>query len=154
MRTSRLNALQWSIALSMAVLVAVVFAQVVLRYLTYQPVAWTEELARFLFIWLSLVGAAEGARRGAHFSVELLPNALRGSRGRLFRCLIRVLEAIAYGVLAYAGVRILEVVHSQRSITLDLPMSFAYASISVGATLMCVYTLIRAGQALRERGAG
>lgn len=135
----------------MFVLVAVVFAQVVLRYLTYQPVAWTEELARFVFIWLSLAGAAEGARRGAHFSVEILPKSLSGNFGRNFRCFLRLLEAGAYGVLAYAGVRIVEVVNAQRSITLDLPISLAYAAIPVGAILMCLYTLVRARDALIER---
>jgi TRAP-type C4-dicarboxylate transport system permease small subunit len=58
------------------------------------------------------------------------------------------LEAGAYGVIAYAGVLILEVVHAQHSITLDMPMSYAYAAIPVGGILMCLFTLIRARQAL------
>lgn len=148
----RLNVVQIAIGALMVVLVAMVFAQVVLRYLTYQPLAWTEELSRFVFIWLSLAGAAEGARRGAHFAVEMLPHALPGAMGRGFRCLLRVLEAGAYGVIAYAGVRILEVVHAQRSITLDMPMSYAYAAIPVGGILMCLFTLIRARQALTAEG--
>lgn len=141
------KSLRFAIGALMVVLVAVVFAQVVLRYLTYQPVAWTEELARFAFIWISLLGAAEGARRGAHFVVDLLPKALPGRFGRTYRGAIGLLEAASYGVIAYAGVRILEVVHAQRSITLDMPMSFAYAAIPLGALLMCIFTLIRARRA-------
>lgn len=145
---ARLRPLELVIAALMVALVAVVFAQVTLRYLTYQPVAWTEELARFTFIWLSLVGAAEGARRGAHFAVDMVPQALPGAAGRAFRCLLRLAEAAAYGAIAYAGVAILGVVHDQRSITLDMPMSYAYGAIAAGAILMCLYTLRLAWRAL------
>jgi len=145
---ARLRPLEAIIAALMAALVVVVFAQVMLRYLTYQPVAWTEELARFAFIWLALAGAAEGARRGAHFAVEIVPQALPGALGRWFRCLLRLAEAGAYAVIAYAGLRILDVVHAQRSITLDMPMGYAYAAIAAGAALMCLYTLRQAWRAL------
>jgi TRAP-type C4-dicarboxylate transport system permease small subunit len=145
---ARSRLLDTLIAGLMVALVAVVFAQVLLRYLTYQPVAWTEELARFAFIWLCLVGAAEGARRGAHFAVDLVPRLVPGAAGRWFRAALRLVEACAYAILAWAGIRILGVVHAQRSITLDMPISFAYAAIPTAAMLMCAFTLLAARREL------
>ena len=52
----RLGLLEWAVSGLMLALVVVVFSQVALRYLTYQPLAWTEEVARYAFIWLSLLG--------------------------------------------------------------------------------------------------
>jgi TRAP-type C4-dicarboxylate transport system permease small subunit len=68
--------LEWIVATAMAMLVVIVFSQVVLRCLTYQPLAWTEEAARYIFIWLCLLGAAAAARRGQHFAVEFLVRLL------------------------------------------------------------------------------
>lgn len=150
---ARSRLLEAAIAALMVALVAVVFAQVLLRYLTYQPVAWTEELARFAFIWLCLVGAAEGARRGAHFAVDLVPRLVPGEAGRWFRGALKLIEAVVYAVLAWAGFKILGVVHAQRSITLDLPISLAYAAIPTAAVLMCAYTL-RAARRELARPAG
>lgn len=141
---TRMRPLEAVIAFLMLGLVVVVFAQVLLRYLTYQPMAWTEELARFSFIWLSLMGAAEGARRGSHFAVELVPKMVPGRAGRIFRCALRLAEAGCYAMLGWAGIEITQFVHAQTSITLDMPMSYAYASIPVSAMLMCVYTIVLA----------
>lgn len=139
------------LALLMVALVVVVFVQVALRYLTYQPLAWTEELARFVFIWLSLLGAAIGARRGAHFAVDMLGRSLAAGPARLLRIALRCGEAAIYAILAWGGCQILAVVHPQQSITLDLPMSLPYAAIPVGAALMCAYTLALAFRDLTRK---
>jgi TRAP-type C4-dicarboxylate transport system permease small subunit len=128
----------------MLLMATVVFAQVVLRYLTYQPVAWTEELARLVFIWLSLIGAAEGARRGVSFAVDLLPRNLGGAAGRLLRSMLRLAEAALYATVACAGYRILDVVHYQESVTLAIPMSYAYAAIPLGMGMMAIFALLGA----------
>lgn len=146
----RLGLLEWTIALLMLALVVVVFAQVALRYLTYQPLAWTEEMGRYIFIWLSLVGAAAGGRRGAHFVVDFLPRSLPQRASRLLRAGIRLIEASFYGLLAWGGLQIVRVTHLQQSASIDLPMSIPYAAIPAGAVLLSVYSL---RQAVRELGA-
>ncbi len=123
----------------MVALVVVVFAQVALRYLTYQPLAWTEELARYVFLWLSLLGAAVGGRRGTHFAVDLVPRRLRGKSGRALRAGIHLAEIGFYIVLTLAGARLVRIVHLQYSPTLGLPMSAAYAAIPTAAALLTIY---------------
>lgn len=128
----------------MLLMVSVVCAQIVLRYLTYQPVAWTEELARLFFIWLCLIGAAEGARRSSHFAVDLVPRKLGGFTGRLLRGSLKLVEAALYAVVGFAGYQILATVHNQQSVTLELPMSVVYAAIPVGLGLMSAFALLGA----------
>ena len=135
------RALRNAIAILMLLMVSVVCAQIALRYLTYQPVAWTEELARLLFIWLCLVGAAEGARRSAHFVVDFVPRKLGGPAGRLLRGSLKLIEASLYIIIAFAGAQILATVHNQQSVTLEIPMSIVYGAIPFGFGLMAVFAM-------------
>jgi TRAP-type C4-dicarboxylate transport system permease small subunit len=140
----RLDWLEVAIGLLLVGLVVVVFAQVALRYLTYQPLAWTEEVARYLFIWLSLLGAAAGGRRGAHFAVDFLARRTPGPAGQAFRAALRLVEAVFYAVLAGAGIQVTRVAHLQRSASTDLPMSIPYAVIPIAAVLLCLACLRQA----------
>ena len=48
----------------------VVFLQVVYRYVLTQPLHWSEELARYLFVWLSILGATLGLQKRGHFGLD------------------------------------------------------------------------------------
>ncbi len=96
------------LAAAVAGLVFVTVAQVLLRYLTDQPLAWTEEFARFLFVWTCFLGAVVGARRGTHFAIGIFVDALHGRTKTWVRLSVLLLEAAFYGGLAWSG---LESVH-------------------------------------------
>ncbi len=61
---------------AMAVLTADVLWQVFLRLVLKSSSTWTEELATFLLIWVSLLGAAVALGRGAHLGIDYLVNKL------------------------------------------------------------------------------
>ena len=62
------------LALSVAILVIPVTLQMVSRYTNLIPAyIWTEEMARFLFIWMIMIGAMVGVRESAHFEVDVWP---------------------------------------------------------------------------------
>ncbi len=134
----RLGFLEWVVATLLALLVVVVFSQVLLRYLTYQPLAWTEEVARYLFIWMYLLGAGVASRRGQHFAVETLQQRLHGRARSALVLGLSLLEAAFYVTLAGAGAVLIPYVHGPRSPTLYLPMSLPYLSIPCGALIMAV----------------
>ena len=60
-------------AAAFAVLIATVALQVLARNLLHEPMIWTGDLAQLLFTWLIFIGAAVGLRKGAHYTVDLLP---------------------------------------------------------------------------------
>jgi TRAP-type C4-dicarboxylate transport system permease small subunit len=136
----------------MAALVIVVFAQVLLRYLTYQPLGWTEELARYVFIWTCLLGAAVAARRGQHFAVDLAVRSVPSSARWIVAAAIQTIEAALYVALAYAGVQILPIVASQESPSVGANMSLPYVAIPLGASLIAASSLVRLISVLRCRG--
>ena len=66
--------LSWLLALTVAVLIIPVSLQIFSRYTQLIPAyIWTEEMARFLFIWMVMIGAMVGVREGSHFEVDVWP---------------------------------------------------------------------------------
>ena len=73
--------LSWLLALSVAILVIPVSLQIFSRYTALIPsYIWTEEMARFLFIWTIMIGAMIGVRESTHFEVDVWPRL--SPRGR------------------------------------------------------------------------
>ena len=80
----------WLLAGTVAVLVVPVSLQILSRLTGFIPsYIWTEELARFLFIWMVMIGAMIGVREGLHFEVDLLPRL-----GPRLNALIRIVSQL------------------------------------------------------------
>lgn len=88
--------LRWLLVLGVAALVVPVSLQVFSRYTALIPAyIWTEEMARFLFVWAIMLGAMLGVREGAHFVVDLWPRL--GARPA---ALLDLLGSLGIGVVA------------------------------------------------------
>src|SRR6476620_3580649 len=89
--------LSWLLVLSVGILVFPVSLQIFSRYTALIPsYIWTEEMARFLFIWTIMIGAMVGVRESSHFEVDVWPDLSRRAEAA-----IRILARL--GVLAFAG---------------------------------------------------
>jgi TRAP-type transport system small permease protein len=90
--------LSWLMVLCIAILVIPVSLQIIARYTALIPsYIWTEEMARFLFIWTIMIGAMVGVRESSHFEVDVWPELPRRAEAA-----IRILARL--GVLAFAVV--------------------------------------------------
>ena len=93
--------LDWVVArlclVVLVVLVLDVWLGVLVRFVWPLPITWTEELARYLMIWLALLAASCGIARRAHIGVEIVPNMLPLATRRWLRL---VLDAVAFGFFA------------------------------------------------------
>jgi TRAP-type transport system small permease protein len=88
--------LSWLLAITVGLLVIPVSLQIFSRYTELIPsYIWTEEMARFLFIWMIMIGAMIGVREGTHFEVDVWPQL--GARGG---AALRIVSGIAVLVLA------------------------------------------------------
>ena len=128
--------IDWTTIGLMAVLAIVVFVAVITRYFLNFPLAWSEEVSRYSFIWVTFLGAVICLREGAHISVDLLVQRLSPARQRQVDIAGRVLTAVLLGVVLYSGIQVTQVTHAQASPALGLPMSGVYVAVPVGAALM------------------
>ena len=96
--------LSWLLASSIAILVFPVSLQIFSRYTSLIPsYIWTEELARFLFIWTIMIGAMIGVRESTHFEVDIWPRL--PPRGEaLVRMMGRLGVLVAALVFVWAGI--------------------------------------------------
>ena len=132
------------VALMTALVVAVVW-QVVSRYLFSDPSPWTEEVARFLLIWVGTLGAAYAFRMKQHIGLDLLPRLLAGASAqylRLFTVFVVVLFAAV--VLVLGGSRLVHLTWELRqySPVLGIPIALVYSVIPITGVLIVIYSLV------------
>ena len=66
-----------TLIVSLALMVVIIFTNVVLRYIFNSGLTWSEEMARYLFIWFSWIGVSAGLKDGEHLRVEILMTFLK-----------------------------------------------------------------------------
>lgn len=124
-------------AVLLSVTTIVIFMQIVCRVFGL-PLSWTEEIGRYMFIWLIYIGCASAIRKRKHICVELLDLVLK-ERGRFVLSIIsNVIFLIFVGILTYYGFFVVQRVASQLSPAIRMPMSIPYASVLVGSALMFI----------------
>jgi C4-dicarboxylate transporter DctQ subunit len=129
------------LALLFAVMVLALFYQIVMRFIFQSANAWSEELTRYSFVWLVMLGSAVATRRSRNmdvdFFVKKMPTLIRNINTVATKSLIIgfILIIIVYGF------NLVEITHKQLSAGLQLPMSYMYASIPVGGILLLIFTL-------------
>ena len=148
----RMVALEKAVAGSLVLAVfAVVLLQVTMRYLFEQPNPWSEELSRFCFIWLSMIGASLALESQSHFAFDLAVTKLpRRPRIWAHRCGTGIATAAAFGLIIL-GFGLVHLAHGQRSAALDLPFAWVYASVPVAGILMLLHLAAGLGGTLAEQ---
>ena len=120
---------------------ACVLAQVVFRYFFGDPLVWSDELARYLFIWCSFLGWVIAARRRSHLSVSILQSQLPPAG--------RALAAISFNVLlVYYGMRIAERNWDVETTSLAVSMGLVYAVVPAAAIGVLLHAVADARAAL------
>jgi TRAP-type C4-dicarboxylate transport system permease small subunit len=128
------------IALFMAILVTMVF-QVTFRYVLNAPLVWTEELARYLFIWSCYLGAPVALRRGNHVTIVFVSERLPRGLARAVAIGCQALSLLFFLQLAVQGSMLALRSHTVEAITLPIPWSVIYAVAPVSAILMILETI-------------
>jgi len=145
----RMRWLEPVLAAILAVLVTVVLSNVIGRYLLGAGITWADELARFLFVWLTFLGAVLGLARGAHIGMELVVSALPELPARLLRLLALGLMAIFLTVWAWYAVELVQRSMTFRTPALGVPRGYVYAVAPASAGLMLLVCLHQIWRELR-----
>lgn len=136
----RLNRLsEIAIGLLLAATVIVTFLQVVFRYGLESSLSWSEEFARYAFIWAIFLGAGSATRRSQHMAVETLRNALPDAPRRVLEIVIAVVCIGFFAVFGYAAVLLTDNAMGQISTGLQIPIAAVYISAPLGAALTVLH---------------
>lgn len=128
---------------------ACVLAQVGFRYFLGDPLVWSDELARYLFVWASFLGWIIAARRRSHLSIDTAVARL-SPRGRAALRLVGAAVGVAFAaVLVFYGWRITQRNLDVDTTTLFFPMGVVYAIVPLAALAVGLYALADARAAAR-----
>lgn len=135
-----------------AVLVLDVLLQVFTRFVLNKPSSWTEELAVFMLIWVSLLGAAVALGRGAHLGIDYfvgkLPQRLRlATEVFVFFCV----AAFSFLVMVLGGIDLVRstLELGQSSPALNVQMGHVYLAVPISGFFLTLYAVIALVERLR-----
>ena len=141
---------EWMLTVLSILIFVVVFLQVLFRYLLRQPLFWSEELPRYLLIWMSFLAAAVAQKQDAHINITLCLAPLSARARRLLKILTDAVILAFLWILIYSGGLVTSITAHHRSTALQLPMGLVYAALPVGAILMSVYLLLQIADGVRR----
>ncbi|MCF6193255.1 MAG: TRAP transporter small permease [Kangiellaceae bacterium] len=136
--------LKYTVILMMSAIILAVLWQVFSRYVLQTPSSGSEELARFLLIWISLLGAVYSFRQKLHLGLHILVNKL-SIRNRQVTQLVSLSLIILFSltVLVYGGVNLVNLTFNpvQISPALGLHIGYVYSVLPIAGVLMSLYAL-------------
>ncbi|MBQ4436383.1 MAG: TRAP transporter small permease [Lachnospiraceae bacterium] len=137
-----------------------VAAQVVTRFILKVPLPWSEEIARYMFLWLTWVGAAYATKERKHVRIDIIYEKLPEAGKKVCTVISTIIWIVFLGIMVYLSFRLTRSVASggQIAVGSGIPMWIPYASIPVGMGLMLFRLLqnsvkdIRQAKAAKEGG--
>ncbi len=126
----------WVLGVLVAAMTATTFLQVVCRYVFNSPLVWSEELARFVFVWIALIGAGAAVRTGGHYGLDLVYRKLPAPARHWVGGLLSLGVALFAATLFVHGMRETVQAASQTASSLPIRMHWPFGAIPVGAALM------------------
>jgi TRAP-type C4-dicarboxylate transport system permease small subunit len=136
-------ALEVTLVFLMSVMVFNVLWQVATRFILRDPSSYTEEMARYLLVWVGLLGASYSVGKGAHLAIDLLPGRLQGWRKEALSLFIEIsIFSFALLVLVIGGYRLVSLTLSlgQRSAALRIPLGYVYLVLPLSGALMMFFS--------------
>jgi TRAP-type C4-dicarboxylate transport system permease small subunit len=120
----------------LGVMVVVVFVQVIFRFFIQQPLSWSEEVARYVFVWIIWMGAAVVVKQGGHPGMDLLTKSFSPRWRRGVEVAMALLYAVTLLTVVVTGSALAYANMSQPSPAMELPMGIPYAAIPLAAVIM------------------
>ncbi len=130
-------------AITFAFLTLLAVWQVVTRYFLNDPSTWSEELASYMFAWVTLLGAAYVFGQMGHMNIPILIDRLSQQAQKVLMVVIQlIILAFALVVLIYGGIQITSLTMGQMSSSLGVPMGYFYLSLPVSGFFTAIYTIL------------
>ncbi len=135
-----------------AVMGIVLALQIFMRYVLNHPLVWSEELARYLFVWVTFIGASYGVRHKIHISMEVLFIRLPQKAKFAVTVLTNILSIAVFAYLIPWGFAFVQDQKNILSSAMQIPMSWVFISVPVGCFIVCLRLLGDTVRVIRTKG--
>jgi len=144
----------WLVVAVSGLMIAITFAQVLFRYIFASPLTWSEELARYCFVWIVYLGAPIALHRGLHIGVDNLTIHLSKKSQRILEAINDAIALALVVLVVFASIEVLQANRLQFSPAIGLQMALVYLAIPICMVVMALVLaeklLVRTSQARPE----
>ena len=125
---------EYGMVILLAVMTIIIFVQVIARYVFRSSIPWSEEIARYLFIWIVYFAISYGVRVNAHIRVDAFITILPKFMEMPVRVFSNVLFMIFSGLMVYYGIKVVSFILASKQVSpaLGIPMGLVYMAVPVG----------------------
>ena len=125
-----------------SLLLLVGFLQIISRYAFRLPIVWADEMMKYLFIWLIMIGAGYGVRLKKHVSADVVVTNASPKAKIVFGVITDLLSVLLCVMFLILAPRMVKLAMGTISPTLGIPIGWIYWSMFAGPLIMLFYTLI------------
>lgn len=125
------------------VLIIACVGQVLFRFALNHSLSWTEELARYCFVWMHMLGASLLIETRGHATVTVMLDALHGMARKTFDLVIEIVILFNGSVMLYSGVLLAYRSRFNMSTAMSIPMWVINVSVAVGGILLVIQSLVQ-----------
>ena len=147
---------EYLLVLLMVAEVIIVFAQVITRFILKTPLAWSEEIARYMFIWLVWIGAAYATKENKNIKIDILSSKFTGGMKILAEIFAGVLFIGLMVFMFYTSGKVTYTVYKSNSIATGshMPMWIAWFSLPLSMALMTIRFIQNSVRSIRDKKKG
>jgi len=127
--------------LALWLLAVIVFLQFFTRYVLNDSLAWTEEIARYVLIWVAFFGAISVSRKGTHIFLEFFYRYIPPKVGKYMTVLMELISGVFYGYLAFVAVQ-LAMKTKTKMASAEIPKSLLYWGVALSLAAMAIYSCV------------
>lgn len=132
---------EYLIVAMFAVMVIVIFIQVIMRYVFNNSLYWSEELGKFIFVWISWLGISLGERAGEHIKITMLLDKLPYRVAQIFNIISEIVVIGICAVTIFYGVSLVQSQMGTNYAGIKISVSWGYAAVVVGCSLMVIRSI-------------
>ncbi|MDT8860351.1 TRAP transporter small permease [Alkalihalobacillus sp. MEB130] len=142
--------IQYLLIITFSVIVLLALLQIGSRYVG-QPLRWSDEAIRYLFVWFIFIGTAYAIREKKHIVVDFISDRFSRTVVWFTQLTVYVLMCVFIWVLIYYGFDVATTMKVQLSPLNRIPMTYVFLAIPVGGVLMLFYTILNIIDLFKER---
>lgn len=135
------------IAVCMVVMMTVIFVQTMTRYVVFYSIPWSEELSRYLYVTLTLMGVNLAVTSKQLVRIDIIDNFVKGNTLNVIRCALAFVITV---IFFYSSFGMIDVSQYQHSPALGISMQVMYVILGFGFLMSAVACLFELVDALKD----
>lgn len=119
---------------------ALIFLQVIMRYVFKNSLSWSEELVRYLYVWETWIGCSYATHKCSQLRITMIKDKLSPKAQNILEIFVTIVWIAFAAFVFYQSYRAIGTIvkFGQKSAALQIPMQYPYLAIPVGMTLMVI----------------